>query len=126
MTSMRQDQFSEGFSHENDKAIFNLEDNYGAHHYERINLVVRQAKGCWLTDEKGNKYLDCLAAYSAANPGHHHPAITKAAMDALTGNYASVLSNVVFTDPLAFSMTLSYPIMFHTYSSSFSWDTFAI
>jgi len=100
MTAMNKNRYFSGFSTENDKTIFNLEKNYGAHHYARINLVVRQAKGCWLTDEKGNKYLDCLAAYSAANPGHHHPTITNAIMDALIGNYASVLSNVVFTDPL--------------------------
>ncbi len=97
---MRKIHYFDGFSNEDDKTIFNLEEDYGAHHYERINLVVRHAKGCWLTDEKGNKYLDCLAAYSAANPGHHHPTITNAVMDALIGNYASVLSNVVFTDPL--------------------------
>ena len=100
MTAMRKIHYFTGFSNENDKTIFNLEEDYGAHHYERINLVIRHAKGCWLTDEKGNKYLDCLAAYSAANPGHHHPTITNAVMDALIGNYASVLSNVVFTDPL--------------------------
>ena len=100
MTSMRKIHNFDGFSTESDDAIFNLEDNFGAHHYDRINLVVRRAKGCWLTDDKGNKYLDCLAAYSAANPGHHHPVITNALMDALIGNYASVISNVVFTDPL--------------------------
>ncbi len=100
MTPNRKIQYFSGFSNEDDKAIFNLEKDYGAHHYDRINLVVRHAKGCWLTDENGNKYLDCLAAYSAANPGHHHPVITNAVMDALMGNYASVLSNVVFTDPL--------------------------
>jgi ornithine--oxo-acid transaminase len=100
MTPMRKNQYVNGFSNENDKDIFNLEQDYGAHHYDRINLVVRHAKGCWLTDENGNKYLDGLAAYSAANPGHHHPSITNAVMDALMGNYASVLSNVVYTDPL--------------------------
>jgi len=100
MTAMRKIQYFNGFSNENDAAVLNLEKDYGAHHYDRINLVVRHAKGCWLTDEKGNRYLDCLAAYSAANSGHHHPAITNAVMDALMGNYASVLSNVVFTDPL--------------------------
>lgn len=89
-----------GFSNQDDTTIFNKENSYGAHHYERIGLVVRHARGCWLTDEKGNAYLDCLAAYSAANPGHHHPAITHALMDALTNQYASVVSNVVFTDPL--------------------------
>jgi len=100
MTSMRKIHYFDGFSNESDKTIFNLEEDYGAHHYERIKLVVRHAKGCWLTDDKGKKYLDCLAAYSAANPGHHHPTITNAVMDALIGNYASVLSNVVYTDPL--------------------------
>lgn len=100
MTSMRKIHYFDGFSNESDKTIFNLEEDYGAHHYERIRLVVRHAKGCWLTDDKGKKYLDCLAAYSAANPGHHHPTITNAVMDALIGNYASVLSNVVYTDPL--------------------------
>ncbi len=100
MTSMRKIHNYNGFSTESDNSIFNLEDKFGAHHYNRINLVVRGAKGCWLTDDKGNKYLDCLAAYSAANPGHHHPTITNALLNALTGNYASVISNVVFTDPL--------------------------
>ena len=51
-----------------DDKIVDFEDTYGAHHYDRLNLVVRQAKGCWLTDATGRKYLDCLAAYSAANP----------------------------------------------------------
>ena len=100
MTAMRKIHYFDGFSNESDDTIFNLEEDFGAHHYERINLVVRRAQGCWLTDDKGNKYLDCLAAYSAANPGHHHPTITNAVMDALIGNYASVISNVVFTDPL--------------------------
>jgi ornithine--oxo-acid transaminase len=100
MTSMRKNRYVTGFSNESDDTIFHLEQDFGAHHYERIHVVVRHAKGCWLTDDKGNRYLDCLAAYSAANPGHHHPAITGAVMDALLGNYASVLSNVVYTDPL--------------------------
>lgn len=100
MTAIRTTGDTHGFSHESDTAIFGMEEGFGAHHYDRIGLVVRQAKGCWLTDDKGNRYLDCLAAYSAANPGHHHPKITQAVIDALTGNYASVLSNVVYTDPL--------------------------
>ncbi len=100
MTAIRKTDHLHGFSHESDSNILNMEEDFGAHHYERIDLVVRHAKGCWLTDENGQKYLDCLAAYSAANPGHHHPKITQAVMDALNGNYASVLSNVVYSDPL--------------------------
>ena len=89
-----------GLSEMNDQEIISFEEKYGAHHYERINVVVRQAEGCWLTDINGKKYLDCLAAYSAANPGHHHPDIVAAMMNALQGNYGSVISNVVYTDPL--------------------------
>ena len=100
METMQKTKTSDCFSNESDTSILNLDDGFGARHYERIGLVVRHTKGCWLTDGKGNAYLDCLAAYSAANAGHHHPAITQALMDALTGNYASVVSNVVFTDPL--------------------------
>ena len=100
MTAIQKLHHSSGFSNEDDKTIYQMEDDFGAHHYNRIGLVVRHARGCWLTDDKGNKYLDCLAAYSAANPGHHHPAITHALIDALSNQYASVVSNVVFTDPL--------------------------
>ncbi len=89
-----------GCSETGDQDIISFEEEYGAHHYERINVVIRQAEGCWLTDIRGKKYLDCLAAYSAANPGHHHPDIVAAMMNALQGNYGSVISNVVYTDPL--------------------------
>ena len=89
-----------GYSDVSDQTIYEMEERAGAHHYERLKLVVRQAQGCWITDAAGNKYLDCLAAYSAANLGHHHPKVVKAMSDALQGGYASVLSNVVYTDPL--------------------------
>ncbi len=91
-----------GYSTASDKTIRELEERFGAHHYDRLKVVVREAKGSWITDAEGRRYLDCLAAYSAANPGHHHPRIVSALVDALTGNYASVLSNVVYTDPLGF------------------------
>jgi ornithine--oxo-acid transaminase len=89
-----------GFSSVPDDAIRKLETTFGAHHYERLNVVVRQARGSWITDVNGKRYLDCLAAYSAANPGHHHPTIVNALIKALLGDYASVISNVVYTDPL--------------------------
>jgi len=77
-----------------------LEERYGARTYERINLVVRRAKGCWLYDGADNEYLDCLAAYSAANLGHHHPAVVNAAVEALQNCYGGVISNVVYNDAL--------------------------
>jgi len=89
-----------GFSQTPDKQVIDIEHTSGAQHYGRIGLVVRRTEGCWLYDAEGNKYLDCLAAYSAANQGHHHPRIVKALKDALDGQYGSVISNVVYTDPL--------------------------
>ncbi len=90
-----------GFSAIQDKEILETESTYGAHHYGRLELVVRRTEGCWLYTEDGKKYLDCLAAYSAANQGHHNPKIVKALKDALDGQYGSVISNVVYTDSLA-------------------------
>ncbi|MEE8577408.1 MAG: aminotransferase class III-fold pyridoxal phosphate-dependent enzyme, partial [candidate division Zixibacteria bacterium] len=90
-----------GFSSLSDNDILKSESTFGAHHYGRIDLVVRQAEGCWLKSIDGKKYFDCLAAYSAVNQGHHNPRIVKALVDALQGNYASVISNVVYTDSLA-------------------------
>jgi len=90
-----------GCSNLPDKTIFNDESTYGADHYTRQHLVVRKAEGPWLYSQDGRKYLDCLAAYSAANQGHHHPRIVKALVDALHGSYGSVISNVVYTDSLA-------------------------
>lgn len=52
-----------------------MEEEFGAHNYHPLDVVVRDAKGAWVTDVEGNKYLDCLAAYSAVNQGHCHPAI---------------------------------------------------
>ncbi|MFW2366582.1 MAG: aminotransferase class III-fold pyridoxal phosphate-dependent enzyme [Desulforhopalus sp.] len=91
---------SYGYSSFSDHEIVQMEEIYGAHHYERLNIVVREAKGSWVTAGDGCRYLDCLAAYSAANPGHHHPRIVSAMVNALQGNYGSVISNVVYTDPL--------------------------
>jgi len=90
-----------GFSTLPDETILNYESTFGADHYGRQKLVVRKAEGIWLYSQNGRKYLDCLAAYSAANQGHHHPKIVKALVDALQGSYGSVISNVVYTDSLA-------------------------
>ncbi|CAB1077305.1 Ornithine aminotransferase (EC [Olavius algarvensis Delta 1 endosymbiont] len=90
-----------GYSNATDDEVYDLEGQAGANHYERLEVVVRTAQGSWITDVTGKKYLDCLAAYSAANLGHHHPKVVNAVIKALAGNYASVISNVVYTDPLA-------------------------
>ena len=56
-----------------------LDDKYSAHNYHPLDVVVNRAEGVWVYDVDGNKYLDCLSAYSAVNQGHCHPDILKAA-----------------------------------------------
>jgi ornithine--oxo-acid transaminase len=55
-----------------------LEDRYGARNYDPLDVVLERASGAWLYDTEGNRYLDFLAAYSAVNQGHCHPAIFQA------------------------------------------------
>ncbi len=52
-----------------------MEERYGAFNYDPLNVVVKEARGVWVEDVEGKKYMDCLAAYSALNQGHCHPAI---------------------------------------------------
>jgi ornithine--oxo-acid transaminase len=54
-----------------------LEDLYGAHNYHPLDVVISKAKGIWVWDVEGKKYLDFLSAYSAVNQGHCHPRIVK-------------------------------------------------
>jgi len=54
-----------------------LEEEFGAHNYKPLDVVLSRGKGVWVWDVAGNKYLDCLAAYSAVNQGHCHPEITR-------------------------------------------------
>ena len=55
-----------------------LEEDYGAHNYHPLDVVIERAAGAWVYDVEGRRYLDFLAAYSAVNQGHCHPAIFKA------------------------------------------------
>ena len=55
-----------------------LEQQYGAHNYHPLDVVIERASGCWVYDADGKRYLDCLAAYSAVNQGHCHPKILDA------------------------------------------------
>lgn len=55
-----------------------IEEQFGAHNYHPLDVVVDHAEGVYMWDVDGKKYLDCLAAYSAVNQGHCHPRIIKA------------------------------------------------
>jgi len=60
------------------QAFIALEEQYGAHNYHPLDVVIERAEGVWVTDVEGRKYLDCLASYSAVNQGHCHPRIMAA------------------------------------------------
>ncbi len=64
----------------NSKDYIQLDDTYSAHNYHPLDVVINKAEGVWVYDVDGNKYLDCLSAYSAVNQGHCHPAIAEAAI----------------------------------------------
>ena len=55
-----------------------IEDEFGAHNYHPLDVIIERAKGVWVWDVEGKKYLDCLAGYSAVNQGHCHPHILEA------------------------------------------------
>ncbi|MDS0245185.1 ornithine--oxo-acid transaminase [Microbacterium kitamiense] len=59
------------------------EDAHVAHNYHPLPVVVARGEGAWVTDIEGKRYLDLLAAYSAVNFGHCHPAIVAAAQEQL-------------------------------------------
>ncbi len=61
--------------------LMEIEHEYGAHNYHPLEVVISKAKGVWVWDPEGRKYMDCLAAYSAVNQGHCHPKIIKALKD---------------------------------------------
>jgi ornithine--oxo-acid transaminase len=58
-----------------------LEETYGAHNYKPLDVVITRAEGVWVWDVEGNRYLDCLSAYSAVNQGHCHPRILRALVE---------------------------------------------
>jgi ornithine--oxo-acid transaminase len=62
----------------NTQDYINMEDHYGAHNYHPLDVVLTRGEGVWVYDIDGNRYLDCLSAYSALNQGHVHPKILNA------------------------------------------------
>jgi ornithine--oxo-acid transaminase len=63
------------------KTLIAIADQYGARNYHPLDVVCTRGEGVWLYDVEGNKYLDCLSAYSALNQGHRHPKIIAALVE---------------------------------------------
>jgi ornithine--oxo-acid transaminase len=63
------------------KELIQIEDQYGAHNYHPLDVVLAKGEGIWVYDLEGNKFLDFLSAYSSINQGHCHPRLVKALTD---------------------------------------------
>lgn len=60
-----------------------LDNEWGAHNYHPLPVVIAEAEGAWVTDVEGNRYLDFLSAYSALNFGHRNPELIATAHEQL-------------------------------------------
>ncbi|WP_309605057.1 ornithine--oxo-acid transaminase [Phenylobacterium sp.] len=66
------------FSGSRSAELIGLEARYGAKNYKPLDVVLTRGQGVHVWDVDGNRYLDCLSAYSAVNQGHCHPKILEA------------------------------------------------
>jgi ornithine--oxo-acid transaminase len=76
-----------------------FEKTVAAANYDPLPIVLREAKGCWVTDVEGRRYLDMMSAYSAVSMGHGHPRILKAMAEQAAR--LAVTSRAYHTDVLA-------------------------
>jgi ornithine--oxo-acid transaminase len=65
----------------NAQYYIDLEDQFGAHNYHPLPVVIERGEGIYMYDVNGKQYFDFLSAYSAVNQGHCHPRIIKALTD---------------------------------------------
>jgi len=63
------------------RKLIEVAEQYGANNYHPLPIVITTAKGVWVKDPEGKKYMDMLSAYSALNHGHRHPRVIKALVD---------------------------------------------
>ncbi|WP_428235001.1 ornithine--oxo-acid transaminase [Gracilimonas sp.] len=80
------------------KQAIALENEYGAHNYHPLPVVLSKGKGVHVWDPEGNKYYDFLSAYSAVNQGHSHPKIIQALTE--QANTLSLTSRAFYNNVL--------------------------
>ena len=54
------------------KQLINLQNEYVAHNYHPLDVVLTKGHGVWVYDIEGKKYMDFLSAFSSVNQGHTH------------------------------------------------------
>jgi len=75
-----------------------ITERYAAHNYHPLPVVLASGDGAWVTDVDGNRYLDCLAGYSALNFGHSHPRLVARAQEQVAR--LTLTSRAFFNDQL--------------------------
>jgi ornithine--oxo-acid transaminase len=83
----------------NSQEYIKLEEQFGAHNYHPLDVIITRGEGVWVFDVEGNRYLDCLSAYSALNQGHVHPKILNALLD--QAKHLTLTSRAFRNDQLA-------------------------
>jgi len=78
-----------------------LEDQFGAHNYHPLPVVLTKGEGVFLWDIEGNRYYDFLSAYSAVNQGHCHPKIIQALIN--QAQKLTLTSRAFYNDQLGVS-----------------------
>jgi ornithine--oxo-acid transaminase len=78
--------------------LLGMTEQWAAHNYHPLPVVIASGKGAWVTDVEGNRYLDCLAGYSALNFGHGHPRLLAVAHDQL--DRLTLTSRAFYNDQL--------------------------
>src|SRR6201999_2178126 len=76
------------------------EERFGAHNYHPLGVILSRGEGVWVWDIQGNRYLDCLSAYSAVNQGHCHPKILAAMVE--QAGKLTLTSRAFHNDQLAY------------------------
>ena len=61
--------------------FLHLEEQYGAHNYHPLPVVLNKGQGVFMWDVEGKRYFDFLSGYSAVNQGHCHPTIINALIE---------------------------------------------
>ena len=82
-----------------ERRIIESEERFGAANYHPLDVIIVRGERVWLEDAAGNRYLDCISAYSALNQGHCHPRI-RAALVA-QAERLTLTSRALRTDRLA-------------------------
>ena len=79
-----------------------MESKYILNTYRRdpaVNILIERGEGCWVWDEKGQKYLDFVSGLGVNSLGHSHPAVVQAVQDQVSKLIHT--SNLYYTAPQA-------------------------